>query len=220
MPINSKSKQQNPIEVQSDIDYNRFKDGSKVAGEILKEHHIGNLDFPNDKVIASDPAFISDAKPYTKTIIPGSYPLAIFTAGEYKTNALAKLTFSDKPADKWVLAYTSDDARNILDGNITGIAVDTGQCCIVDEVTTHAYNRFVVEFTKNNPDADLWDQLIEPKTNNVGAKGRWSKISIPNSQHGFYMFHSGYGDGTYPAYWGMAKDGEVVSFIIDFDPHR
>ena len=31
------------------------------------------------------------------------------------------------------------------------------------------------------------------------------------------MFNSGYGDGVYPAYWGVTYDGEVVSFAIYFD---
>jgi hypothetical protein len=30
------------------------------------------------------------------------------------------------------------------------------------------------------------------------------------------MFQSGYGDGIYPAYWGMTNDNEIVSLVIDF----
>ncbi len=30
------------------------------------------------------------------------------------------------------------------------------------------------------------------------------------------MFHTGYGDGIYPAYWGIAEDGSVSSLVIDF----
>ena len=82
MTKHSNSKQQNPIEIFSDIDYNRFQDGTIIDGEIVKEHHIGNLDFRSGKVIACHPAFMSNAEPYTKTITPGSYPLTLYTAGE------------------------------------------------------------------------------------------------------------------------------------------
>lgn len=30
------------------------------------------------------------------------------------------------------------------------------------------------------------------------------------------MFQSGYGDGVYPAYWGMTKNNEIISLVIDF----
>jgi hypothetical protein len=30
------------------------------------------------------------------------------------------------------------------------------------------------------------------------------------------MFHSGYGDGMYPAFWGIDESGEVTSLVIDF----
>jgi hypothetical protein len=30
------------------------------------------------------------------------------------------------------------------------------------------------------------------------------------------MFQSGYGDGSYPSYWGLDKNGEVLSLVIDF----
>lgn len=31
-----------------------------------------------------------------------------------------------------------------------------------------------------------------------------------------YKFRSGYGDGAYPLYWGLAKSGEVVDLTVDF----
>lgn len=220
MAKNSSSTPQNPIEILSDIDYNRFKDGATIAGEIIKEHHTGNLDFPSGKIIACDPAFMADAQAYTKTIKPGSYPLTLSTSGEYQTNILAKLTFSDKPAGKWILAYIAKDAQTILDRNITGIAVDTGQCCIVDETTRDAYTTFVADFIKSNPDYNLWNALIDNSFRDARTDINSTKAVIPNTQHSFFIFTSGHGDGTYPAYWGITNDKEIVSLVVDFVPRR
>jgi hypothetical protein len=35
-------------------------------------------------------------------------------------------------------------------------------------------------------------------------------------QQNVIMFHTGYGDGIYPAYWGLSEEGDVCSFVIDF----
>lgn len=220
MTKHSNSKQQNPIEIISGTNYNHFKDGTTIAGETIKENHIGNLDFPSGKVIACDPAFVSDAQAYTRTITAGSYPLTLYTADEYQTNVLAKVTFSNKPADKWVHAYIAQDAQNILDGNMTGIAVDTGQCCIVDETTRDAYTAFVADFIRSNPDYDLWSELIDNSFQDSSNDANCVRAVIPNTKHSFFIFTSGHGDGTYPACWGFTDEDEVVSLVVDFDPHR
>jgi hypothetical protein len=220
MANHSSFNQQNSIEILSDIDYNHFKDGATIDGKIIKEHHIGNLDFPSGKVIACDPAFMSDAQAYTRTTKPGSYPLTLYTAGEYQTNILAKITFSNKPADKWVLAYIAKDTQTISDRNIIGIAVDTGQACIVDETTRDAYTEFVADFIKSNPDYDLWNALIDNSFRDTKTEVSCTKAIIPNTQHSFFIFTSGRGDGTYPAYWGMTNQDEVVSLVVDFGPFR
>lgn len=211
------SHQNSPVEILSDIYFNRYYDGAIIAGEAITEHAVGDINFPTGRIIACDPSDHMNASPYTQTFKPGSYPLSLYSTGKFQTNVLAKLTFSNIPADKWGLAYKREDATAILEGNLTGIPVDTGLCCIMDKATNQAYNRFIVDFTKNNPDANVWDQLIEPKFNNAEANNNWTKFTIPNSEHGFYTFNSGHGDGTYPAYWGMTNDGEIVSFAIYFD---
>lgn len=216
---NSHSEELSPIEIFSDIDYNRFRDGATIAAEIIQEHHVGNLDFPSGKVIACDPAFMSDAQAYTKTITPGSYPLTLFTTGEYQTNVLAKLTFSNKPADKWIHAYTSVDMEDILMGKTVGFSVDTGQACLIDEETRDAFTAFVVDFIKSNPDYDLWKTLIDDSFHESGTEVSCTRAVIPNTKHSFFIFTSGHGDGTYPAYWGVTDEDEVVSLVVDFDPY-
>ena len=159
-----------PIEIPSDIDFNRFHDGAIIAGETVTEHVAGEINFPTGRILACDPAEHMDANPYTRTIKPGSYPLTLYSTGKFQTNVLAKLTFSETPADKWIFAYTQEDAPAILEGTLTGIPVDTALCCIMDEATNQAYTRFIIEFTKNNPNANPWDQLIEPQINNADTE--------------------------------------------------
>lgn len=220
MTDNSVYEELTPIEILSDIDYNRFKDGATIAGETIKEHHIGNLDFPRGIVVGCDPALISDARAYiTVAVTPGSYPLTLFTTGEYQRNVLAKLTFSNKTADKWVHAYTSVDMEEILMGKTVGFPVDTGQACLIDEETRDAFTDFVTDFIKSNPDHNLWDALVDNSFRDSETEVECVKAVIPNTKHSFFIFTSGHGDGTYPTYWGFTDENEVVSLVVDFGPH-
>ncbi|HRC32866.1 MAG TPA: DUF4241 domain-containing protein [Bacteroidia bacterium] len=47
--------------------------------------------------------------------------------------------------------------------------------------------------------------------------GSWVNFQLPKSELNITMFTSGEGDGLYPIYWGIDKDGNPVSLIIDFN---
>ncbi len=47
--------------------------------------------------------------------------------------------------------------------------------------------------------------------------GDWLNFYLPNRPSlNVIMFHSGYGDGMYPCYWGTNNDGKICSLIVDF----
>ena len=76
---------------------------------------------------------------------------------------------------------------------------------------------------KANPEGNINDDFFatafkkNAKNQNYPTDyGDWINFQLPNSEWNINMFHSGYGDGMYSSYWGIDKDGEVVSLVIDF----
>ncbi|MCR6640354.1 MAG: DUF4241 domain-containing protein [Sporocytophaga sp.] len=76
---------------------------------------------------------------------------------------------------------------------------------------------------KKNPEGNIYDDFFAAEfkknaidQNNPQDYGDWVNFKLPGSELNITMFQSGYGDGVYPAYWGIDKEGQVTSLVIDF----
>lgn len=223
--FNKKNKQ---IEKLSQADYNIIFENSLVEGVPVETLNIGELNVPTGRIVVCDPLVVPDMPPLNKTVSPGKYPIKIFIAKTKNSGdryALAKLEFSSKKADKWVLAVRDGEDISELkeDDDFFGFPVDAGLGGFFDYKSGLEYNKFIDEFMEKNPRGNMYDDFfaaefkknaVEP--NNPDDYGDWINFKIPNTDLNITMFHSGYGDGTYPAYWGMTKNNEIVSLVIDF----
>jgi len=221
-------KKEKQTEKLSHADYNRIFENSVINGIPIELLEIGELNVPTGQIVVCDPLVVPDMPPLNKTIRPGKYPVKIYVAKTKESGdryAIAKLEFNSKKADKWVLAVR--DGENISElkekGDFFGFPVDAGLGGFFDYKAGLEYNRFINEFIKKNPNGNIYDDFfaaefkknaMEP--NNPNDHGNWINFKMPNSDLNITMFNSGYGDGSYPAYWGMTKDNEIVSLVIDF----
>jgi len=65
-------------------------------------------------------------------------------------------------------------------------------------------------------DEEFKKNAVDP--NNPNDSGDWVNFYLPNKPElNIIMFHSGYGDGLYPSYWGIDEKGEICSLVIDFE---
>jgi hypothetical protein len=215
-------------DVLSRINYNQFFE-SKVIDKIpIQLLEIGNLNVPTGKIVACDPLTTVDFIPFNKTVKPGIYPVKIYVAQTKEAGeryAIAKLEFSSKKADKWVLAlHDGENTSELKDPDeYFGFPVDAGLGGFVDYKAALAYRKFEDQFQKEHPGGNIYDDYLATEfkksakdANDPKDIGDWINLKIPNSDLNITMFHSGYGDGSYPAYWGMTKDNEIVSLVIDF----
>ncbi|HEY4327195.1 MAG TPA: DUF4241 domain-containing protein [Mucilaginibacter sp.] len=212
-------------EVLSQVNYNQVFDNKIVDGFPIELLGIGNLKVPTGKIIVCDPLVTVNFTPFNKTVKPGIYPVKIYVAKTKKSGeryAIAKLEFGSKKADKWVLAL--HDGENTLElkdpDDYFGFPVDAGLGGFFDYKAGLSYRQFEDEFEKSHPGGNIYDDYLaaEFKKNAKDPKddGDWINLKIPNSDLNMTMFSSGYGDGRYPVYWGMTKNNEIVSLIIDF----
>lgn len=133
-----------------------------------------------------------DALPLARTVEPGSYPVDRVTA--FGRNAAVRVRFSDETPASWHPASPPDT------GHV--ISVDAGCVCVVDYagyagMTERAKERVYDKFTKLEGPAAASEFKVGRK--NVGI-----------------ACESGYGDGGYPAYWGVDSQGRIAQLVIDF----
>nr|WP_283242750.1 DUF4241 domain-containing protein [Marinifilum caeruleilacunae] len=221
-------KKNKSTEVLSHADYNTIFDNATVEGIPVELVEIGDLNVPTGQIVVCDPLVVPDMPPLNKTVKPGKYPIKIYVAKTKESGdryAIATLVFSETKADKWVLAVRSGEDVTELkgDGDFFGFPVDAGLGGFFDYQSGVEYNKLIDEFINKNPTGNIYDDFFaaEFKKNaknpdNPNDYGDWVNFKIPNSELNITMFQSGYGDGTYPAYWGMTDDNEIVSLVIDF----
>ncbi|MBP1325919.1 hypothetical protein JOF28_001151 [Leucobacter exalbidus] len=132
-----------------------------------------------------------DAHPLSRTVNPGSYPVDRVTA--FGRNAAVRVRFSDQTPVAWHPASIPGS------GHVVG--VDAG-CVVIADYVGYA------SMTRRDKAAafDNFTAIERPAT---------LEFSLGDAGVGFAA-DSGYGDGSYPVYWGEDANGEVAELVVDF----
>jgi len=218
-------------EVLSHADYNIIFDNKVVEDSKIELVNIGLLNVPTGQIVVCDPLVNPGAAPLTRKIPTGKYPVKIYVAKTEKYGdryAIAKLEIKADKADKWVMALREGEKISELkeQGDYFGFPVDAGLGGFFDLRSGVEYNKFLDEFIKNNPGKNFYEDFFEAEFKKNSNKpndfsdpddiGDWVNYQFPGTDLNITIFHSGFGDGYYPAYWGIKNDGTVVSLVIDF----
>ena len=225
------NKRKDPIMVKpSLVDYNQYFDNTIIDKTPLKFLDLGELNLSTGKIVACDPLVcLYDTSPFTRTVQPGKYPVIACIAKTENSGdryAIVKLEFSKDRATKWEMALTEQQDINELkeDDDYFGFPVDAGLGCFCDLETQQFYNQFDTDFMQRNPEGNIYNDFFAAqfKKNAIDQNdpqdiGDWLDFYLPNRPDlNVIMFHSGYGDGSYPCYWGINEDGKICSLIVDF----
>jgi hypothetical protein len=219
--------QTNTIEKISEIDYNKYFNKKMIENIPVEVIDLGTLSLPTGEIVACDPLVNPETRPFSRKVTPGEYNVKIYVAKTKNSGnriAFAKLEFSDQKTDKWVLAtLDGEDISKLKKDEYFGFSVDAGLGSFFDYQSGIAFNNFLENFYKQKKNTNIYDDLLarEFKKNARNQDdpqdiGDWLNFKIPNKNLNIIMFSSGYGDGNYPAYWGLTNDGIPTSLIIDF----
>lgn len=204
---------------------------SLVDSVDLTEVSIGNLYLPTGKIIAGDPFFIHDQKPFKLKVNPGNYPVKLLihkVEENHHRIAFSKIVFSDSPATNWTLALTEDitddQIKSLQQGESFGYGVDAGLGCFTDSETNSIFNETMDKFYESNPDNNYYDDLLAEEFKTASGQhplshdlGDWNNhFPIKGDNHNVIMFASGWGDGSYPTYLGLDSNGKITELITDF----
>jgi hypothetical protein len=213
----------------SHANYDRLYTEPVIDGMPIERLRLTELNVPTGELVVTDPLVVPDLLPFARKVAPGLYPVDLYIAqtpisGERV--AIAMLTFSQDVAIRYELALRGSQKLEELEDERSyfGFPVDAGLGAIYDQETSIAYNRFIDDFYRENPVKNIYDDLLaaEFKRNAHSQSdpndcGNWLDFHLPDSmQHNIAMFQSGYGDGVYPAYWGLNAREEIINLVIDF----
>lgn len=211
-----------------ELHYNLNED---MKAQELTEIHIGDVNLPTGRIIASDPFFTDGQGPFNRSVEPDKYPVYIYMAeiekGHHRV-AYAKIKFRPEDASKWILALsediTAEELEELGEDEFYGFAVDSGLACFLDEETNAAFTAKIDALEDSNPDANYYDNVLADEFREYSGKnamsrdlGDWNDHRPDEgSDNNVVMFASGWGDGYYPAYWGINEQGDTIELIIDF----
>jgi hypothetical protein len=132
-----------------------------------------------------------DLAPLARRVPAGTYRAEVSSAAG--TNVALRLLLSDAPVVSWHPAETPDGS------NVVG--VDAGNVAIADLATlVRCEAQHVEELFLRESDRMLTGTVF----------------SLTGEVNDAVMVTSGYGDGAYPVYWGVADDGSIASLVVDF----
>ncbi len=117
--------------------------------------------------------------------------------------AYCGLRYSEEKAVEWRLCR--DDAaliRLVYDENGASVPISSGVCCLA---TASAYKEYR---------AHIKDE-IHPLSGHIVLNGQTHEC-VDLFGKKYAVFSTGWGDGSYRCYEGVAQDGSVVALIVDF----
>jgi hypothetical protein len=181
---------------------------------------VGKLQLPTGTIVACDPYFCADALPFVRSVEPGEYEvqLSLAHSAEWGTRvALARIIF-----EPGVEAVRFEEA--LKEGAHTShYFVDSGVGSFMDVLAREALIITFADFYRLHPSGNYYTDVLaaEFKRNALnpqepGDLGRWVLHQLPNSPLNVAIFASGLGDSVYASWWGLTKQGDVVSLVTDF----
>jgi len=186
--------------------------GGGLDAVVRQPHEAGLLRVPTGQVIAGDPLVWEVPEPFTVTVPPGDYPVAIGWAGwaaePGATVTAVRVLISDKPAATWEMGLLPDqDVRMLPEDGYFGFGVDSGIGAFLDASGRPS----LPPGLRETFEAEGTDPL--PEVPVPGCFAMWTEDTASSTN--MVAYRAGIGDGEYPVWIGRSDDGQVVSLVAD-----
>lgn len=177
---------------------NLFTEGQQVMvidePAPLKVTWLGEITCASGVLAVADLGWVEfEHAPLIRRIPAGTYPVDVAAAGD--TNVALRLRLSDAPTVSWHPADNTDGTHMV--------EVEAGNVAIVDFGSISTCEVQHVE--------ELYEQVVVDRQDTPGTV-----FSLTDASPDAVVVTSGYGDGSYPCYWGVAVDGSLTELVVDF----
>ncbi|MDR9810768.1 DUF4241 domain-containing protein [Rhizobium hidalgonense] len=189
---------------------------AELSGRSINVIHMGNVELTSGRIVAADPLAQPDRPALAKTVAPGDYPVTLYQA--FGRIAAASMRFAEGKPDRWELAVLpGQDPAALKDDEIFGYPVDAGVGCYMDAETLALIDERQAQVQAQKPDADInyYDDVLAADLD--ANKGTYAlHRPVAGKKGNVAVFWSGWGDGFYPVFWGLDKDGRALVLLTDF----
>jgi hypothetical protein len=198
-----------------------FSSGSLLQhGKPLEFQHreIGQLLVTSGALAASDPFVFPNPRPFTQAIPAGRYPVSVAIAchgtGDERDErvAFARVQLSNLPVVSWIMALTERQDPSALEHDAYfGYGVDAGTGCFMDPVA----GQLLAD--RMERDDEYFNVIIDGMQTTYRDTRSWFDWR-PSSERdeNIICFSSGWGDGSYPSFFGFSAEGRLCTLLTDF----
>lgn len=213
-------------------DYNTYFSGKKENMSVIDISKISVVSGRLTAMDYSDADFASedDTLLYTENIPNGEYDVKASVVDHGKGGhriAAAKIEFThESPVTFKMALYENQDISKLDDGQFYGFSVDSGFALIADARVLDEYCAVLKEFGEENenaefPSIDYYETHLEGLLQDAydkypGYDLDFIDFTVPGTEHHITFLSSGYGDGTYPVYFGYSESGELCCAVVQF----
>ncbi len=169
----------------------------------LTRVYAADLRLPTGRVVAGD-VFLDDPTPLDRSFEPGSQPvtLLVATLDDHDERVAAALLGDSAAAVRWVPAFTSPEGAE----GYGVYAVNSGTAAFASHESVAADGRAADRTT-----------VVLDALRIAEQEGRsWATLDGARSGAGLIAFAAGYGDGSYPLWWGLDRENRPVALLTDF----
>jgi hypothetical protein len=203
-----------------------FRDGERFRTSFLGEfrverREIGQLVVPTGRIVACDPLVFPETRPFRKRVPAGRYPVILSIAHIPPAEgtgvvdqriACAMLCLGRRVPRRWQMAAQAGQPLQALKPDeFYGYPVDSGTGCFVDLKAARVLDKRMSE------DPDYFEQLLAAAKPVYVHTRDWADFPLEaETGMNVVFFSSGFGDGTYPSYWGYDGAGGLACLVTDF----
>ncbi|MBP0582133.1 DUF4241 domain-containing protein [Labrys sp. LIt4] len=189
----------------------------------LDSHVLGEVTVSTGQIVACDPFVFIEAKPFIRAVPKGRFPVRIAVMRSKRFGdriAFARVEFSQAPVVTWERALVpGQDPAKLGKNEYYGFPVDAGTGAFLDP----AVGAEIVALPPDQMQA-LDDDWIRQAESYGKEHGLPFALPVSRGAHALVLFSSGWGDGAYPSWFGLAADGSVAMLLTDLrvvdDPGR
>ncbi|MBB3611921.1 DUF4241 domain-containing protein [Rhizobium sp. BK602] len=215
MPVSAGAAGLDISKLSSNLDLASLSDAD-LAARSITVFHMGKVELTSGRIVATDPLVGPDRPALMRTVVPGDYPVALYQA--FGRIAAASLRVAEGKPVRWELAVIPGQDINALKGDeFFGYPVDAGLGSYMDADTYGLIQEREqqVRIEKASADINYYDDVLERELS-ANNDNYVMHRPISGKRGNVAIFWSGWGDGSYPVFWGLDANGRPLVLFTDF----